>query len=128
MEAETERVQQDSMTVEDTIGETMLSLVVAKRFISRLLRNNNVPGHLAFYDSLHALVCIQRFDLEKSCPPPFEALGTMTSRIERSLSFAKEMLDKHIARIEAHHKQSNVSVPAANPAGRRGPTSTGRNR
>jgi hypothetical protein len=46
MEAETERLQQDSMTVEDTIGETMLSLVVAKRFISRLLRNNNVPGHL----------------------------------------------------------------------------------
>jgi hypothetical protein len=83
--------------------------------------------HLSERSLTLALVCIQRFDLEKLCPPPYEAWGTLTSRIERSLSFAKEMREKHIARIEAHHKRSNVSVPAANPAGRRGPISTGRN-
>lgn len=84
--------------------------------------------HLSERSLTLALVCIQRFDLEKLCPPPYEAWGTLTSRIARSLSFAKEMLEKHISRIEAHHKQSNVSVAAANPAGRRGATSTGRNR
>jgi len=84
--------------------------------------------HLSERSLTLALVCIQRFDLEKLCPPPYEAWGTLTSRIERSVSFAKEMLEKHVARIEAHHKKSNVSVPAANPAGQRGPTSTGRKR
>ncbi|WP_345816675.1 hypothetical protein AAGS40_27245 (plasmid) [Paraburkholderia sp. PREW-6R] len=84
--------------------------------------------HLSNTSLTLALVCIQRFDLEKLGPPPYEAWGTLTSRIERSLSFAQEMLVKHIARIEAHHKQSNVSVAAANPGGQRGPTSTGRNR
>ncbi|PFH27397.1 plasmid partitioning protein RepB C-terminal domain-containing protein [Burkholderia sp. JKS000303] len=49
MEAEMERLQQDSMAVEDTIGDTMLSLVVAKGFISRLLRNENIHGHLKRY-------------------------------------------------------------------------------
>lgn len=75
-----------------------------------------------------ALVCIQRFNLEKLYPPPYEAWGTLTYRIERSLSSAKEVREKHIARIEAHHKRSNVSGTAENPAGRRGPPSTGRNR
>jgi hypothetical protein len=49
MEAEMERLQQDSSAVEDTIGETMLSLVVAKGFITRLLRNENIHGHLKRY-------------------------------------------------------------------------------
>lgn len=49
MEAEMERLQQDSMTVEDTMGETMLSLVVAKGFIARLLRNENIHSHLRRY-------------------------------------------------------------------------------
>ncbi|MBB3256227.1 ParB-like chromosome segregation protein Spo0J [Paraburkholderia bannensis] len=49
MEAEMERLQQDSMTVEDTMGETMLSLVVAKGFITRLLRNENIHAHLRQY-------------------------------------------------------------------------------
>lgn len=46
METEMERLQQDSMAVEDTIGDTMLSLVVAKGFVARLLRNKNIHGHL----------------------------------------------------------------------------------
>lgn len=46
MEAEMERLQHDSLAVEDTIGDTMLSLVVAKGFISRLFRNENIRRHL----------------------------------------------------------------------------------
>ena len=46
MEAEMERLQHDSLAVEDTIGDTMLSLVVAKGFINRLLRNENIRLHL----------------------------------------------------------------------------------
>lgn len=49
MEAEMERLQQDSMAVEDTMGDTMLSLVVAKGFIIRLLRNENIHRHLTRY-------------------------------------------------------------------------------
>ena len=37
------------MAVEDTIGDTMLSLVVAKGFIIRLLRNENIRSHLKRY-------------------------------------------------------------------------------
>ncbi|WP_230205676.1 plasmid partitioning protein RepB C-terminal domain-containing protein [Burkholderia cenocepacia] len=43
MEAEMERLQQDSMAVEDTIGDTMLSLVVAKGFIARACQIFSVP-------------------------------------------------------------------------------------
>lgn len=68
--------------------------------------------HLSERSLTLALVCIQRFDLEKICPPPYEAWGTLTSRIERSRSFAKEMLEKHIARIEGHHKQSSAILAA----------------
>jgi hypothetical protein len=46
MEAEMERLHQDSQAVEDSIGDNMLSLVVAKGFTTRLLRNENVHGHL----------------------------------------------------------------------------------
>lgn len=46
MEAEMERLRQDCQAVEDEIGDTMLSLVVAKSFMARLLRNENIHGHL----------------------------------------------------------------------------------
>ncbi|VVD29249.1 ParB/RepB/Spo0J family partition protein [Paraburkholderia dioscoreae] len=46
MEAEMERLHQDCQAVEDGIGDTMLSLVVAKGFMNRLLRNENIRGHL----------------------------------------------------------------------------------
>jgi len=46
MESEMERLRQDCQAVEDEIGDTMLSLVVAKSFMARLLRNENIQGHL----------------------------------------------------------------------------------
>jgi hypothetical protein len=46
LEAEMERLRQDCQAVEDEIGDTMLSLVVAKSFMARLLRNENIHGHL----------------------------------------------------------------------------------
>jgi hypothetical protein len=46
MENEMERLRQDCQAVEDEIGDTMLSLVVAKSFMARLLRNENIQGHL----------------------------------------------------------------------------------
>ncbi|PTR03807.1 ParB-like nuclease family protein [Paraburkholderia sp. GV068] len=46
MEGEMERLRQDCQAVEDEIGDTMLSLVVAKSFMVRLLRNENIQGHL----------------------------------------------------------------------------------
>lgn len=49
--AKMERIRQDSQAVEDEIGDTMLSLVVAKSFMARLLRNDNIHGHLRRYHS-----------------------------------------------------------------------------
>ncbi|ASL44672.1 hypothetical protein bAD24_I14400 [Burkholderia sp. AD24] len=46
MECEMERLRQDCQVVEGEIGDTMLSLVVAKSFMARLLRNENIQGHL----------------------------------------------------------------------------------
>ncbi len=46
MEREMEKLQQDYLTAEDEVGETMLTLVVAKGYISRLIRNNAVSTYL----------------------------------------------------------------------------------
>ncbi|VVD99707.1 Nucleoid occlusion protein [Pandoraea anhela] len=58
MESEMDRLRQDCQAVEDEIGDTMLSLVVAKSFMARLLRNENIHGHLKHYhgDLLSSLV------------------------------------------------------------------------
>jgi hypothetical protein len=58
MESEMERLRQDCQAVEDEIGDTMLSLVVAKSFMARLLRNENIQGHLKRHhgDLLSSLV------------------------------------------------------------------------
>lgn len=58
MEAEMERLRQDCQSVEDEVGDTMLTLVVAKSFMMRLLRNEAVHTHLARFhsDSLSSLV------------------------------------------------------------------------
>ncbi|WP_109483451.1 plasmid partitioning protein RepB C-terminal domain-containing protein [Paraburkholderia sp. C35] len=58
MESEMDRLRQDCQAVEDEIGDTMLSLVVAKSFMARLLRNENIHGHLKRYhgDLLTSLV------------------------------------------------------------------------
>lgn len=46
MEREMEKLHQDYLSAEDEVGETMLTLVVAKGFISRLLRNDAVLTYL----------------------------------------------------------------------------------
>lgn len=46
MEREMEKLQQDYRSVEDTLGETMLVLVVAKGFVNRLLGNTTVAAYL----------------------------------------------------------------------------------
>lgn len=58
METEMERLRQDCQAVEDEIGDTMLTLVVAKSFMTRLLRNEAVHAHLKRHhgDTLSSLV------------------------------------------------------------------------
>jgi hypothetical protein len=46
MEQEMEKVQQDYRSVEDRLGETMLTLVIAKGFVNRLLGNPAVVSYL----------------------------------------------------------------------------------
>ncbi|WP_250477305.1 MULTISPECIES: plasmid partitioning protein RepB C-terminal domain-containing protein [unclassified Caballeronia] len=46
MEKEMERLNQDSQAAEESVGDTMLSLVVAKGFTTRLLRNEAIHEHL----------------------------------------------------------------------------------
>ncbi|WP_219063363.1 plasmid partitioning protein RepB C-terminal domain-containing protein [Pseudomonas sp. UMAB-08] len=46
MEREMEKLYHDYKVVEDTLGETMLILVVAKGYIARLLRNETISGYL----------------------------------------------------------------------------------
>ena len=47
MEREMERLQQDHRVAEDTLGETMLVLVVAKGYLARLMRNEAVSSYLS---------------------------------------------------------------------------------
>ncbi|MCU1738015.1 MULTISPECIES: plasmid partitioning protein RepB C-terminal domain-containing protein [unclassified Pseudomonas] len=46
MEREMEKLYHDYKVVEDTLGETMLILVVAKGYLARLLRNETISGYL----------------------------------------------------------------------------------
>ncbi|WP_035061267.1 plasmid partitioning protein RepB C-terminal domain-containing protein [Andreprevotia chitinilytica] len=46
MEREMEKLHQDYLAVEDSIGDTMLTLVIAKGYISRLLRNSAITDYL----------------------------------------------------------------------------------
>lgn len=46
MERQMEKLYQDYKSVEDTLGETLLVLVVAKGFVARLLRNPAIGGYL----------------------------------------------------------------------------------
>lgn len=48
-----------------------------------------------------ALICIKEFGLEQMYPPQYESWGTISSRIERSLSSAEDARKRHIARFEA---------------------------
>ncbi|MFS2160172.1 plasmid partitioning protein RepB C-terminal domain-containing protein [Pseudomonas sp. Pseusp122] len=60
MEREMENLQHDYKQVEDTLGETMLVLVVAKGYLVRLLRNETIAAYLTQYysDLLEELVSI----------------------------------------------------------------------
>lgn len=49
MEREMEKLFHDYKVVEDTLGETMLFLVVAKGYLARLLRNETISGYLNRY-------------------------------------------------------------------------------
>jgi hypothetical protein len=48
-----------------------------------------------------ALICIEKFGLEELTPPPYEAWGTISSRIRQSLKFEEEARRHHVARFEA---------------------------
>lgn len=50
MEREMEKLYHDYRLVEDTLGETMLVLVVAKGYVSRMLRNQNIAAYLERFE------------------------------------------------------------------------------
>jgi hypothetical protein len=60
------------------------------------------------------LICVAKFEVEKLCPPPCEAWGTISSRIERSRAFAAEARKHHIARFEAKAKAPAASIQRPN--------------
>lgn len=49
MQREMDRLYQDYRSVQDTLGDTMLVLVVAKGYVSRLLRNDAIVDYLLRY-------------------------------------------------------------------------------
>lgn len=55
------------------------------------------------------LICVREFDLEARFPPPHESYGTLTSRIERSLSHASQARKRHLDRAEALGLKSGKS-------------------
>jgi hypothetical protein len=62
------------------------------------------------------LICVAQLEVEKVCPPPYEAWGTISSRIQRSLTAAAGALKQHIARYEA--KAQAVNKAPSPPQGR----------
>lgn len=56
MEREMEKLYHDYRLVEDTLGETMLVLVVAKGYVSRLLRNETIAAYLDRFEPDLAVV------------------------------------------------------------------------
>jgi hypothetical protein len=59
-------------------------------------------------DSLKlALSCIENFELERLCPPRYEAWGTLSSRILRSRSSSEDAMNHHLARFEGKAKANN---------------------
>ncbi|WP_062229096.1 plasmid partitioning protein RepB C-terminal domain-containing protein [Aureimonas frigidaquae] len=73
MEREMEKLNADYKEVEDTHGETMLTLVVAKGYISRLLGNANVLDYLKRYHN----------ELTDGLFSTMEGIATDARRIER---------------------------------------------
>ena len=48
-----------------------------------------------------AVSCVKKFELERLYPPPNEAVGTISSRIERALSTTAKFREQHILRFQA---------------------------
>ena len=46
MEREMERLQQEYRNVEENLGDTMFTLVVAKGYLSKLLKNDTIADYL----------------------------------------------------------------------------------
>jgi hypothetical protein len=62
------------------------------------------------------LICVAQLEVEKVCPPPYEAWGTISSRIQRSLTAEAGARKQHIARYEA--KAQAVNKAPSPPQGR----------
>ena len=60
----------------------------------------NVLMHTAEKSLRLGLICVREFDLDARFPPPYEPLGPLTSRIERSLDSAAKTLQLHLDRAE----------------------------
>jgi hypothetical protein len=73
MEREMERLQQDHRVAEDTLGETMLVLVVAKGYLARLMRNEAVSDYLSRHHP----------DLSAELTSVMEAVGTDARSVAR---------------------------------------------
>jgi len=56
-----------------------------------------------------ALICIDEFGLEELFPPPYEAWGTISSRIRQSLKSEEEVRKHHIARFEAKAAEAKAA-------------------
>jgi hypothetical protein len=61
-----------------------------------------------------ALVCVEKFGLETLFPPPYDAWGTISSRINRSLKSEEEARKHHIARFEAKAAKERALKPTTN--------------
>jgi hypothetical protein len=72
----------------------------------------NMILHAAHKSLELALVCIEKFELEKLCPPPYEAWGTLSHRIDGLLKSEASARTHHMARYEA--KAAN-KVPLSRP-------------
>jgi RepB plasmid partitioning protein/ParB-like nuclease domain len=73
MEREMEKLQQDHKLAEDTLGETMLVLVIAKGYLARLMRNEAVAKYLTRHHQ----------DLASELGAVMEAIGTDARSLER---------------------------------------------
>jgi len=69
----------------------------------------NMILHSAHKSSELALICAEKFDLERLCPPPHESWGTISHRIKSSLAGEAAARKSHIARAEA--KAANKAPP-----------------
>ncbi len=47
-----------------------------------------------------ALICLERFEIDKNFPPPYESWGTLSSRLERTLDAAEKTRAAHLKRAE----------------------------